>query len=92
MKKISSPLSCRDKCGACCIAPSISTPMPGMPQGKPTGVPCFHLDDNMRCKLFNSHQRPLVCHRLQPELTMCGENRQQALTYLYWLENMTSEK
>ncbi|MBF7801077.1 YkgJ family cysteine cluster protein, partial [Klebsiella pneumoniae] len=28
-------MECRTDCGACCIAPSISSPIPGMPQGKP---------------------------------------------------------
>jgi Fe-S-cluster containining protein len=31
-------MNCRLGCGACCIAPSISSPIPGMPQGKPAGV------------------------------------------------------
>ncbi|MFS9540720.1 YkgJ family cysteine cluster protein, partial [Klebsiella pneumoniae] len=26
-------MECRTDCGACCIAPSISSPIPGMPQG-----------------------------------------------------------
>ncbi|MCC6439509.1 MAG: YkgJ family cysteine cluster protein, partial [Rhodanobacteraceae bacterium] len=26
-------MSCRSGCGACCIAPSISSPIPGMPNG-----------------------------------------------------------
>ena len=29
---------CRPGCGACCTAPSISSPIPGMPEGKPAGV------------------------------------------------------
>ena len=28
---------CRPGCGACCIAPSITSPIPGMPDGKPVG-------------------------------------------------------
>ncbi|HLV28200.1 MAG TPA: YkgJ family cysteine cluster protein, partial [Burkholderiaceae bacterium] len=28
-------MDCRPHCGACCTAPSISSPIPGMPQGKP---------------------------------------------------------
>ena len=28
-------MDCRPGCGACCIAPSINTPLPGMPHGKP---------------------------------------------------------
>jgi Fe-S-cluster containining protein len=39
-------LKCRDLCGACCIAPSISSSIPGMPNGKPAGVVCVHLDEN----------------------------------------------
>ena len=31
-------MDCRRNCGACCIAPSITSPIPGMPQGKPAGV------------------------------------------------------
>ena len=36
-------IACRTGCGACCIAPSISSPIPGMPDGKPAGVPCVQL-------------------------------------------------
>ena len=35
---MSAALACRDGCGACCIAPSISSPIPDMPAGKPAGV------------------------------------------------------
>jgi hypothetical protein len=28
--------ACRPGCGACCIAPSITSPIPGMPDGKPS--------------------------------------------------------
>jgi hypothetical protein len=27
-------MDCRPQCGACCVAPSISSPIPGMPHGK----------------------------------------------------------
>jgi hypothetical protein len=33
-------MECRSGCGACCVAPSINAPLPGMPQGKPAGVRC----------------------------------------------------
>src|SRR5687767_14313051 len=45
-------LACRVGCGACCIAPSISSPIPGMPQGKPAGVRCVQLTEDNRCRLF----------------------------------------
>jgi len=83
------PLSCRPDCGACCIAPSISSPLPGLPTGKPAGVPCPHLDADYRCRLFGKPERPQVCSSLQPEPAMCGTNREEALAYLARLEEMT---
>ncbi|WP_350297005.1 YkgJ family cysteine cluster protein, partial [Limnohabitans sp. Rim8] len=53
--------SCRSGCGACCTAPSISSPIPGMPSGKPAGVRCIQLADDLRCMLFGQDTRPLVC-------------------------------
>jgi len=80
---------CRQGCGACCIALSISTPLPGMPDGKPAGVRCVQLTEDDRCAIFDSPQRPACCAGLQPSAEMCGENRQQALAYLNWLERVT---
>ncbi|MEZ4830770.1 MAG: YkgJ family cysteine cluster protein [Caldilineaceae bacterium] len=54
-------MECRIGCGACCIAPSISSPIPGMPNGKPAGVRCIQLTDDNRCKLFGLPERPVVC-------------------------------
>jgi hypothetical protein len=83
-------LSCRVGCAACCIAPSISSPIPGMPNGKPAGVPCSQLDDAGRCMLFGLPERPAVCLSLQPEPIMCGDNREYALHYLSRLESSTA--
>jgi Fe-S-cluster containining protein len=83
-------MDCRPRCAACCIAPSISTPIPGMPQGKPAGVRCVQLDENDRCRLFGRPERPAVCQSLQASLTMCGESREQALTWLGHLERATA--
>ncbi|HEY9103588.1 YkgJ family cysteine cluster protein [Chitinimonas sp.] len=82
-------LTCRPGCAACCTAPSISSPIPGMPNGKPAGVPCIQLDEDLRCKLFGDPRRPAVCGGLQPEVEMCGSNREQAMHYLGWLERET---
>lgn len=82
-------MHCRDHCGACCIAPSISSPIPGMPQGKPAGIRCVQLDDNDRCRIFTDPRRPAVCASLQPEAAMCGEDRQHALLWLGRLEAAT---
>ena len=82
-------LSCRPGCAACCIAPSISSPIPGHPQGKPAGVPCVQLDEQLRCRLFGRPERPAVCGSLQPSPDMCGDTREQALRWLGHLEDAT---
>ena len=84
------PSPCREKCGACCIAPSISSPIPGMPEGKPAGIPCVQLDENMRCRIFGDPARPAVCASLMPSPEMCGTDRQHALAYLAELEKLTA--
>ena len=83
-------MDCRVGCGACCIALSISTPMPGLPQGKPAGVRCLHLTPANHCALFGKPERPEVCTRLRPMPEMCGETREEALAYLEWLEFATA--
>ncbi|MFS2224493.1 YkgJ family cysteine cluster protein [Pantoea sp. B65] len=83
-------MQCRPDCGACCTAPSISSPIPGMPQGKPANTPCVQLDERQRCKIFASPLRPKVCAGLQPDAEMCGSNRQQALSWLIKLEADTA--
>jgi uncharacterized protein len=60
-----------------------------MPDGKPAGMRCIQLDEHDRCRLFGRPERPAVCASLQPNLTMCGENRERALHYLSWLEEQT---
>ncbi|MCC6802635.1 MAG: YkgJ family cysteine cluster protein [Anaerolineae bacterium] len=82
-------MECRVGCGACCIALSISSPIPGMPEGKPAGVRCVQLTDDNRCKLFGMPERPAVCVRLRPEPEMCGETAEHALAYLIRLEEIT---
>ncbi len=79
-------MDCRPGCAACCIAPSISSPLPGLPQGKPAGVPCPHLDEALRCRLFGQPERPAVCSSLRPQPEMCGSDREHALHYLTALE------
>ena len=85
-----SELSCRAGCGACCIAPSISSPIPGMPNGKPAGARCIQLDDANRCLIFGKPERPAVCGGLQPSAEMCGGTRDYALQYLSRLDRLTS--
>jgi len=82
-------LHCRPGCAACCIAPSISSPMPGLPNGKPAGVACPHLDEALRCRLFGQPERPAVCGSLPPNAEMCGGSREHALHFLERLEQAT---
>jgi Fe-S-cluster containining protein len=50
-------MDCR-KCGACCIAPSITTAIPNMPHGKPAGARCANLNDKNECTLYGKAGRP----------------------------------
>lgn len=82
-------MDCRSGCGACCIAPSISSPIPGMPQGKPAGERCVQLDATNRCRIFGRPERPAVCSQLRPSAEMCGPSQVHAMHYLATLEELT---
>ncbi|MBM3856098.1 MAG: YkgJ family cysteine cluster protein [Verrucomicrobia bacterium] len=82
-------MDCRPGCGACCLAPSISSPIPGMPHGKPAGIPCVQLLPDYRCAIFGRPERPAVCVSLRPTEEMCGAHRDEALAYLSALELAT---
>ncbi|MGC8697097.1 MAG: YkgJ family cysteine cluster protein [Halothiobacillus sp.] len=80
---------CRTGCGACCIAPSISSPIPGMLQGKPALVACVQLTSDFRCAIFGQPARPGCCSGLAASREMCGESRAEALVWLSDLEERT---
>lgn len=82
-------MKCRENCGACCIAPSISSPIKGMPNGKKAGERCVQLDEQNRCKLFDDKERPSVCGGLKANKEMCGESRKEAMDYLTILQRET---
>lgn len=82
-------MECRSGCAACCIAISISSPIPGMPEGKPAGVPCVQLLPDLRCALFGKPERPAVCGSLAPSAEMCGSDNADAFAYLEALEALT---
>ncbi len=88
-------MECRAGCGACCIALSISSPIPGtpgvpgMPDGKPAGVRCVQLDDDNRCRIHGRPEKPPVCVALQPSEEMCGASFEEALAWLAALEEAT---
>jgi Fe-S-cluster containining protein len=83
-------MECRSGCGACCIAPSINSPIPGMPEGKPAGVRCIQLMDDLRCAIFGKPERPAFCGSLRPSEEMCGDDRHHAIQWLTRLEQLTT--
>jgi hypothetical protein len=82
-------MECRVGCGACCVALSISSPIPGMPQGKRAGVRCIQLTLDNRCRLYGDPSRPAVCVRLRPDEEMCGRSAEEASARLTALEGAT---
>jgi len=78
-------MECRTGCGACCIYPSISSPIPGMPSGKPAGIRCIQLTDDLKCAIFGSPLRPKVCEGFKPELLFCGNSTEEAQKTFEWL-------
>jgi Fe-S-cluster containining protein len=75
-------MKCRENCGACCIAISISSPIPGMPAGKPAGVRCIHLTHDNRCAIYDTPLKPKVCSDFKAEPEFCGNSREEALRIL----------
>lgn len=81
-------MDCR-KCGACCVAISISSPIPGLPLGKPAGVRCPWLSDDNLCGLFGKPERPEVCSSFDPDPMICGDSREEAFELIETLELLT---
>lgn len=82
-------MQCREGCGACCIAPSITSAIPGMPQGKAAGERCVQLSEDNLCKIFGLPERPAVCGAFSADPHVCGGSREEALQLLGWLEEVT---
>lgn len=61
-----------------------------MPEGKPAGVACVQLDEQMRCQLFGRPERPAVCPSLKPTAEMCRDSREAALVWLLVPEASTA--
>jgi len=77
---------CRPDCGACCIAPSISSEIPGMKNGKVSGEKCIHLTNDFLCDIFGMPSRPLVCINFNFDPEICGKNQQEAMQIMKGLE------
>ncbi len=82
-------MQCRPGCGACCSEISIASGFFGMPDGKPAGLVCVHLMEDLRCSLFDDSRRPACCVAFAAEPTICGSTREQAQTNLRYLEILT---
>ena len=83
-------MDCRSGCGACCIAPSITSPIPGMPDGKPAGERCVHLSVEFLCALFGRAERPAVCSQFKAAEDVCGADQAYAIRLIGWWENATA--
>ena len=82
-------MECRRGCAACCVVLSISSPIPGMPHGKPAGVRCVQLTEDNHCRLYGQADRPAVCVRLRPSPDMCGQSAEEAFALLLELDRAT---
>ncbi len=79
-------VTCRS-CGACCIALSISSRVPGYSGGKPAGERCVHLNEENLCGIYE--ERPAVCREFSPSSELCGNSLEEALMNLSELEELT---
>jgi len=83
-------MECRTGCAACCIAPEITTPIPGMPNGKPAGVRCINLDSSNLCTIWGKPDYPELCKAFKADIDHCGSHREQALEVLTLMEQATA--
>lgn len=89
-------MECRPGCAACCIAISVTSPIPGpkgepgMPRGKPAGLRCVNLDAADRCAIHGAPGYPDFCAGLKASREMCGSSREEAFRYLAELEALTA--
>lgn len=60
-----------------------------MPKGKPAGIRCVQLADDLSCKIFNSPERPKVCAGFKPEKIICGDSAQEAYKIIAQLEGIS---
>ena len=83
-------MECRKGCAACCIAPSVSQAIPGMPTGKAAGEACINLDiKSMQCRIWQQDNYPELCRKFNAEIDICGDSREFALETITILERNT---
>ena len=81
---------CHKNCAACCSVISISSPLPGMPEGKPAGVRCHNLTIDELCSIHGKENYPNVCLNFTMSVETCGLEAKDAINYLTELEKLTS--
>jgi uncharacterized protein len=59
-----------------------------MPEGKPAGIRCIHLTEDLKCDIFLSPSRPKVCAGFKADSIVCGQNSDEAMSNLKWMEGM----
>jgi uncharacterized protein len=57
-----------------------------MPDGKPPGVRCVQLSDELLCRLIGSQERPAVCSSFRFDPLICGNSREEAMQIMEDLE------
>jgi uncharacterized protein len=60
-----------------------------MPRGKPAGVRCLQLTDDLRCALYGRPERPAFCVGLRPSPDLCGAAAAEAMRLIAALEAAT---
>ncbi len=83
-------MKCRPNCAACCIDISISSPLPGMPKGKPAGIPCVNLTSQKSCSIHGTPEYPAICASFAPSEEMCGHSYAEAAAWIGNLERLTA--
>lgn len=56
-----------------------------MPSGKPAGVRCVQLLDDLTCAIFNDSTRPAVCGGFKADPLFCGDTVEEAKKTAEWL-------
>lgn len=84
-------MKCRKGCAACCIYTTITSPLPGMPEGKPRGVPCINLDMNtLMCRIWNTDIYPEFCKKFVAQADCCGNSREEANRLIEEMDKATT--
>lgn len=61
-----------------------------MPDGKPAGQRCLHLNVDFLCALFGMPERPAVCGGFKAAEDVCGRDQADAIRLIGWWEQATA--